>query len=156
MVKKIKKNLKSEELITKLTEAENNYKRVLADYQNQERRFKESQSQIISMANATLIEKILPTLDSLELAQSHLNDKGLKMVINQFLTTLKQEGLEEIISDNQEFDPINMDCTEIVPGPKNIVMETTNKGYLLSGKVIRPAKTKVGSGENIPENKHNK
>ena len=46
-------------LNAKIAELEENYKRVLADYQNQERRFKEVQSQFIKYANATLLEKIL-------------------------------------------------------------------------------------------------
>lgn len=142
---------KASPLITKLkdqiAELEQNYKRVLADYHNQDRRHKESQSQMILMANATLIEKLLTPLDSLELANTHLKDQGLKMIIDQFQSLLSQEGLEEIKSDQKTFDPLTMDCVEIVPGPKDHVLSTLTKGYYLSGKVIRPARVKVGSGE---------
>ena len=146
MVKKDKNNEEIQKLKDQVTDLENNYRRALADYQNQERRHKESQSQMISMAGASLIEKLLSPLDSLQLAQKHLNDKGLQMIIDQMLSVLNQEGLEEIKSDDQEFDPLTMDCSEIVAGEKNKVIETINKGYLLSGKVLRPAKVKVGSG----------
>jgi len=142
MVKKVLK--KHDE---KIVELEEKYKRVLADYQNQERRHKEGQGQVIKMANATLIEKLLINIDSLELAQKHLKDKGLQMVIDQFLSTLSQEGLKEIATDHGQFDPLLMDCTEVVPGKKDHVVETVTKGYYLYDNVLRPAKVKVGSGE---------
>jgi molecular chaperone GrpE (heat shock protein) len=141
MVKKIVN--KHQEQITRLEEK---YKRVLADYQNQERRHKEGQSQVIKMASATLIEKLLINLDSLELAQKHLKDKGLQMVIDQIFVTLSQEGLTEIKTDHGQFDPLLMDCTEVVPGKKDQVIETVTKGYYLYDNVLRPAKVKVGSG----------
>ena len=146
MVKKIIKNQEIEELKARITDLENNYRRALADYQNQERRNKEAQSLMVAMANAALIEKLLLPLDSLEIAQKHLKDQGLQMIISQIFSVLSQEGLEEIKTDDQEFDPVTMDCSEIVAGPKNIVVETVSKGYYLSEKVLRPAKVKVGSG----------
>lgn len=145
MVKKT--SSKTIALENRVEELENNYKRVLADYQNQQRRHQQLQSDMITMANASLIEKLLTILDSLELAQNHLKDAGLAMVINQTQSLLKNEGLEEIKTDRQEFDPLTMECTEVVLGDKNQVVETVQKGYSLSNKVLRPAKVKVGSGE---------
>jgi molecular chaperone GrpE (heat shock protein) len=147
MVKKIHSSkTEIETILAKNVELENNYKRVLADYQNQERRFKEVQGQFVKYANAALLEKILLNLDSLEMAQRHLHDAGLEIVINQFQETLRNEGLQLIESDNQPFDPLTMDCIEVVSGEKDHVVETLAKGYLLFDKVLRPAKVKVGSG----------
>ena len=153
MVKKthsnpVKNDKEIEKLNDRVAELETNYRRVLADYQNQERRFKESQHEIIKFASASLLEKILLNLDSLELAQKHLQDAGLDMVIKQFVETLKTEGLQSIESDKKTFDPLTMDCVEVVPGDKDQVIETVSKGYLLFDKVLRPAKVKVGSGQN--------
>lgn len=133
----------------RIEELENNYRRALADYQNQERRHRELSSSLVKMASSALIEKLLLTLDALQMAQTHLKDQGLQMVIDQFLATLSQEGLSEISSDGQDFDPLTMDCTEIVPGKKNLVIETTSRGYFLFDKVLRPAKVKVGSGTKL-------
>jgi len=137
----------------KLNATEDKFKRILADYHNQERRHKEQESQIIKMASASLLEKILLDLDALQMAQNHLKDKGLQMVIDKFFNTITQEGLIRIDSDGQNFDPITMDCTEVVPGEKNKVIETISAGYLLFDKVLRPAKVKVGSGSvlRVPE-----
>ena len=98
-------------LSSRVEELESNYKRVLADYQNQERRHKEQQVNTIKMASAALIEKLLLNLDSLEMAQTHLKDRGLQIVIDQLRATLGQEGLSVINSDDQDFDPLLMDCT---------------------------------------------
>jgi molecular chaperone GrpE len=150
MVKKTKIANSGAEEIVKLTarieELENNYRRALADYQNQERRHQVMSSSLVKMASATLVEKLLLNLDALQLAQSHLNDKGLQMVIDQFNSTLSQEGLQKIETDHQVFDPITMDCTEVIPGEKDIVVETVSPGYFLFDKVLRPAKVKVGNG----------
>ena len=146
MVKKTHPNPEIETLKARVEELDANYKRVLADYQNQDRRFKETQTQIIKFANATLLEKILLNIDSLEMAQKHLKNADLEIVIKQLLETLKNEGLQSIDSNGKLFNPITMDCIEVVPGKKDQVVETLTKGYFLSDKVLRPAKVKVGSG----------
>ena len=146
MVKKTPKNHEIEKLMARNAELEVNYKRVLADYQNQDRRFKEAQGHLIKFANASLLDKLLENIDSLEMAVGHLKDSGLTMIIGQLLETLKAEGLQSIESDGKTFDPLTMDCIEVVPGEKDKVVETLNNGYLLYDKVLRPAKVKVGSG----------
>lgn len=146
MVKKTHIEPEVEKLKTKNMELEENYKRVLADYQNQERRFKENKRMVVEFANAALLDKLLLDFDSIELAQSHLKDAGLGIAIKQLFETLKNEGLQPIESDGKLFDPLTMDCIEVVPGKKDHVQETTTKGYLLFDKVLRPAKVKVGSG----------
>jgi len=149
MVKKTHTNPEIETLKAHIAELETNHKRVLADYQNQDRRFKEAQGQIIKFAGAMLIEKILPNIDSLEMAQKHLKNADLEIVIKQLLESLKSEGLQPIESDDKPFDPKIMDCIEAVPGKKDQVVATLTKGYFLYGKVLRPAKVKVGSGTNL-------
>ncbi len=131
----------------KLEMAEEKYKRILADYQNQERRHQAQESLIIKMASASLVEKLLLNIDSLELAQQHLQDKGLQMIIDQFLATFSGEGLRPIKVDHHTFDPLTMDCVEVVSGEKDKVVEILSPGYYLYDKVLRPAKVRVGSGE---------
>lgn len=152
----VKLHKKSEEILklkSQIEDLENSHKRILADYQNQERRHKEQESQIIRMASSSLIEKILLDLDSLQMAQNHLKDKGLQMVLDKFASTLSQEGLTPIKTEGEIFDPLTMDCTEVVAGEKDKVVENVSPGYYLFDKVLRPAKVKVGSGSvlRVPE-----
>lgn len=123
---------------------ENRFKRVLADYANLEKRIEREKSDFIQLANAQILDKLLPVLDDLELCEEHLKDKGVSLVYNQFRGILQSEGVEEIKALGEKFNPETMDCVEMVTGPKDQVMAVILKGYLLNSKVLRPAKVKVG------------
>ncbi len=142
MVKKKTKGVEE-----KLENFENRLKRALADYANLEKRVEREKEDFVRLANAQLVDKLLPVLDDLELCEKHLKDKGVSLVSGQFREVLESEGLEEIKASGEKFDPETMDCVEIVAGPKNKVVEVALKGYLLNNRVIRPAKVKVGQGE---------
>lgn len=145
---KLKKQESLRDLNNRIKELEENWKRALADYQNLEKRVSEQQKTFIRLANASLIDKLLGVLDDLERASEHLNDHGLKLILNQFRSVLHSEGVKAIETDGKEFDPETMDCAEMVPGPENKVVKTLVKGYTLNDHVVRPAKVAVGKGTN--------
>lgn len=140
----------------KLQELENNYKRALADYQNLEKRVAAQRADDVRFAVHNFASALLPVLDNLERANMHLADKGIEMIINQFLAALKAEGISEINSTNTEFNPELMDCINLVPGPKDQVVNTVEKGYLLHDRVLRHAKVEVGAGvlDQVQDDKH--
>lgn len=133
-------------LKAKIEELEEKWKRALADYQNLEKRLEKKKEELVKFSNASLIDKLLAVLDSLEKAVDHLKDKGLKLVLEQFKAVLSSEGLSEIKAQGEKFDPKTMDAVEMVKGKRDIVAEVVLKGYLLNNKVLRPAKVKVGRG----------
>lgn len=143
-----KKTDRLSKLEIELKDLENKFKRALADYQNQTKRHQSRQVEIVKFANQSLLDKLLPVLDSLELAQNHLKDSGLKMILDQFIKIINLEGVKEIHSTNQKFDPQTMDCSSLVKGPKDIVTTTLIKGYTYYDKTLRPAKVEVGAGKN--------
>lgn len=130
----------------KVEELTNKWKRALADYQNLEKRVEREKKEFVKFSNASLLDKLLGVLDDLERADKHLDDEGLNLAVKQFHTIIETEGVEEIGAEGKEFDPEIMDCSELVPGKKNKVVEVVQKGYLLNNKVLRPAKVKVGKG----------
>jgi molecular chaperone GrpE len=142
-----KKTSRLSKLEAEIKDLENKFKRALADYQNQTRRHQSRQEEVIKFANQSLLDKLLPVLDSLELAQHHLKDTGLKMILDQFIKVISSEGVKEIRSTNQKFNPQTMDCASLVKGPKDIVTTTLVKGYTYNDKVLRPAKVEVGAGK---------
>lgn len=146
---------KIQECEQKIEELENNWKRALADYRNLEKRVDEEKDSWRQFSNETLIRQILPVADNLETLLKHVQDKGLHLIVKELQTVLTGSGVEPIESENTEFDPIIMEAVETVPGEKNKVVETVLKGYLLKNKLIRPARVKVGNGEE-PENKEEK
>ncbi len=138
---------KAREVNQKLGDFENRLKRALADYANLEKRVEREKSDFVKLANAQLLDKLLPILDDLGLYEKHLKDKGVSLVYNRFREVLASEDLEEIRALGEKFDPETMDCVELVSGPKDKVMEVVLKGYLFNNRVLRPAKVKVGQGE---------
>ena len=138
-------NQKNFQAKTKETEAK--LKRVLADYHNLLKRVELKQKQWQEEAAARMIDKLLDVYDDLCRAEIHLKDRGLAMAVNQFWAVLQSEGVAEIKSDKMEFNPELMDCVQVVEGPRNRVVETVIRGYTFKDKVIRPAKVKVGKGE---------
>ncbi len=130
------------------------FKRALADYQNLEKRVAEGRSEMHSWAATNLIEKLLPSLDYLELATDGAAEeekksgwfRGVEMAVRQLRDTLKNEGLDEIGADGQ-FDPALHEAVDTRVGEEGKVMEITRKGYVLNGKVLRPAQVIVGRRE---------
>ncbi len=109
----------------------------------------------LKFANQELIMDILPVLDNFERAiklqksdDTNLSKflDGFKMLYNTLNETLKRYGVEEIDCLGKEFDP-NLQEAMLVGEDKtqenNIVLEVLIKGYILKGRVIRPASVKV-------------
>lgn len=152
---------KIEELVSELDalkkqveEFENNYKRALADYQNLQKRVQEEKSEWIRSGNKELILRILPVLDTLMLAQQHIEDQGLHVSVQQFLDILKSEGVTKIETVGHEFDPHLMECVTTEAGQKNKVINEIRAGFMQYERVLRPAQVTVGQGKenNVFEN----
>lgn len=133
----------------KIADLENKWKRALADYANLEKRIEKEKEDFVKFTNAKLLAKMLNVLDDLELSERHLKDPGLTFICNRFREILKEEGVEEIEVLGRNFDPELMDAVETARGSKNKVVEVVLKGYKLYGKVLRPAKVKVGGGKKL-------
>ena len=111
-------------------------KRVLADYQNLQRRSQEERMNFIRMANKDFCEVLLAPLEHLSMAASNLKDRGLDMVIEQFWKELKNFGLAEIEVLGQKFDLKTMEVVD-KKGEGEEVVGVVRKGYTLNGEVIQ-------------------
>lgn len=127
------------------TQMQDQAKRLAADYQNLQRRVQEEKSVWIRSANKDLILKFLPILDTLFLANKHLQDKGLALAIDQFSKLLEQEGIKRIETIGKDFDPVLMEAVSTIAGEKGKVVEEARAGYLLYDTVIRSAQVIVGA-----------
>lgn len=132
------------QLQEQLEEFEGKYKRALADYQNLQKRVTEEKSEWIRSANKELLLRLLPVLDTLMMAEKHLQDQGLTVSINHFLDTLKAEGVTRVKTVGEEFNPLFMEVIAVEEGKENKVLEELRAGYMLYDKVLRPAQVKVG------------
>lgn len=130
---------------TQITDLKGRLARALADYSNLEKRFERDSSSIIKFANSTLLTKLLEVRDHLGMAAAN-GDSSLKMILATFDKLLLDEGVTEVKLDGP-YDPATMECHETVPGDKDKIMGVQLRGYLLHGKLLRPARVTVGSGE---------
>lgn len=141
-IEKLSEELEKEKKLTE--EFKHKYLRALADYQNLEKRTRDEKNEVIKNANANLILRLLPFLDSLDKAEVFEKDEGLKLVKDQFKKTLQEVGLEELQVLGKEFDPYTAEVVDIVDGEKdNMITEVLRKGYTFNGKILRVAQVKV-------------
>jgi molecular chaperone GrpE len=151
-IKKIKEQLKHCQ--QEKQEYLNGWQRSQADFINYKRRQEEQLAEWFQMAGEKIIREILPVLDTLE--TRNLTDKdtdengknikaGLKMTREQLMKVLGKNGLEEIKSIGEKFNPEFHEAMERVEAdaPEGIVVEEVQKGYMMNGKVLRAAKVKV-------------
>lgn len=126
---------------------ENKYLRAHAEMQNIQRRANEERQTLQRYRSQDLAKKILPSLDNLEraLAVEGLTEdvkKGLEMVQESLLHALKEEGIEEVSTENG-FDPNFHMAIQTMPAdddhPTDTVAQVFQKGYKLHERVLRPA-----------------
>jgi molecular chaperone GrpE len=135
---------KIKELETTIVDLENNWKRALADYKNFEKRISEDKEQLAFYIKKETVSNILPFLDNLEKIEEHIKDKGLELTLKDFKQTLASMGVEEIKALGEDFDSNKMEGVETHKGEKNKVLKVLSSGYLLNGKLLRPARVVVG------------
>jgi len=77
-----------------------------------------------------------------------LSREGLEMIYKQLMQVLRSKGLEELNPLGQPFDPKEHESIGFVSAEKSEddhkVLEVVQKGYILSGKILRPAKVRIG------------
>jgi len=145
--KKNSKDIKTLELETKIQLLTDNWKRSVADYQNLLKRTEQEKQGIVEFSNLILIKDLLPIIDNLKLASDHSTDVGIKMVYEQFLETLKANGVNQIPVEQKEFDPSIMEAIETegkeTPKSKRFVSKVHKDGFTYKEKIIRAAQVTV-------------
>ena len=123
-------------------------RRLKAEFENSRKRQERERERMLSMATEKLVQELLPVLDNLDRALEAGGDirEGVLATRNQLADVLGNEGLLPVASDGQPFDP---NVHEAVMGrlseehEEGIILQTFQRGYLLNGKPIRPAKVVV-------------
>jgi molecular chaperone GrpE len=141
---KVSKDNDLDKLTKKCEELDANWKRAAADYQNLKRRSEQEKLEIIKFANFNLLQEFLPVLDNLQAVAEHSDDQGLKITVNHFSDLLKKVGVEELEVLDKPFNAETCEALETVAGKKDYVVEVVLKGYMFNGKLLRPARVKVG------------
>ncbi|MDE5566208.1 MAG: nucleotide exchange factor GrpE [Anaeroplasmataceae bacterium] len=151
-----KRILKLEE---ELKEKENEYLKVFAEMENTKRRLKDESIKDRKYASQKLVGELIAPMDMLvQIVNSEAPSPeianyliGFKMIANQLLDVLKQDGLRDIKALNQPFDPTTMQAMSVEENADvedNLVVKVLQAGYLYKDRVLRPAMVVVNKKNN--------
>jgi len=122
---------------------------VQAEFENYKKRVDREKEGFTQFAAASLLKDILPLIDNLELAIKHKENKedfckGIELTYAAFISLLESKGIT-LIDTSGLFNPEQHEVllTEKSDKPDGTILEELQKGYLLHGKVLRPAKVKA-------------
>ena len=149
------------ELRQQAAKAEEYYDRLqrqVAEADNLRKRLAKEKQDAIRYANESLIEELLPTMDSFEMAISAVRNSddnsidslktGIEMVYTQLKRTLQEIGVTEIDATGQAFDPSQheaMSRKKTDEAEEGTVLEQTRKGYRLRDRLLRAASVVVAT-----------
>ena len=139
-----------------LAEAQEKYKRLFAEFDNFRKRTEREKSMRYDMGARDMVEKILPVLDTFELALKNVPEgekdspfvDGMEKIHKQFVTVLENAGVKAIEAVGQEFDPNLHNAVMHVEDETvgdNIVVEELQKGYMYKDSIVRYSMVKVAN-----------
>ncbi len=143
--------------------------RAQAELQNAKIRMDKETQEMRKYAAANVFINLLPTIDNLQRALRHLPKEleknsgipkeflewtqGIVALEQQFLKQVGEMGLKRFESVGKSVDPKRHEVLMEVPGEAGKVIEVIEDGYELHGRILRPAKVKVGVGQTEARNK---
>lgn len=145
-----------DELKAKNTELNDQYLRLLADYDNYRKRTLREKSELIKNGGESALTSILPVVDDFERAIANIHSakdleaikEGVELIYGKFISYLNQNNVTAIETEEMPFDTDLHDAITTIPAPaehlKGKVVDCVQKGYKLNDKVIRFAKVVVG------------
>ena len=149
----LRKNL--EDAQKQLSEANDKYMRLYAEYDNFRRRSQKEKEATYTDAYVDALIQILPVLDNLERAAQFSGEdaesplaKGLELTLKSFAETMEKMGVAEIPALGEKFDPNVHNAVMHVDDDtlgENEVVEVFMKGYAKGDKVLRHSMVKVAN-----------
>lgn len=127
--------------------------RAMAELENNKKRALNERILTLNQAGERIASRLLPVLDSFEAAlegedETELNEAlnaGMKNTLSQLKDALAAEGLQEIPSVGEPFDPeVHEAVSALGEADDLVVLHELRKGYLLKTRVLRPATVVVG------------
>ena len=129
--------------------------RALAELDNAKKRLQREKEEFARYAAESVVRALLPIVDSLDQALVAVDKqsdptaviKGVHLIYRQLLGLLEKEGVKRIPTVGEPFDPHKHEAVAQVEAADGVadhtVAEEIQIGYMMHGKVIRPAMVKV-------------
>lgn len=156
-----------EELEKRRAEAEKKVEEVIASYRDfrdrseaenrqARERIRSEYEKRLQQARGETVEKFIDIFENFERALLHARKspdregllKGVELIHTQFGGILAELGLEEVAGQGEYYDPELAEAVAVTevsePEKDNLILEVVRKGYRLNGKLVRPARVRVG------------
>lgn len=152
----------AEELEAALAECEkardeylDGWKRAKADFANYQKDEAVRAAALAKFANEVVLADLLHVLDSFDLGLATVDEKdparkGMELIRGQLEEAMRRHGVERVkVKPGEQFDPARHEAVgEAASGaPPGRIAEEVGAGYLLHGKLVRPARVKVSKGQ---------
>ncbi len=142
------------ELVAAKAKADENwdkYLRIQAEMENLGRRKDKQIEDAHKFSTKKMVESLLPVVDSLEMglqAEGDLDNirEGMQLTLKQFESVMEKFDIQVIDPAGQKFNPELHQAMSMQPNPdfeNNDVILVMQKGYTLSGRLVRPAMVMV-------------
>ncbi len=132
------------------------WQRAKADFINARKDDERERSLLRKHAKVDIIAELLPIADNFERAMANKElwekvDKnwrvGVEYIYTQIQSLLRNQGVSEMGQIGERFDAVRHHSMEALPTARldedDTVVAVIEKGYMLHGKVIRPARVKI-------------
>jgi len=130
--------------------------RLKAEFENYRKRVQRDNEALVLRAGEGVLESLLPVLDNmaraLESAERHEEGqliKGVELVSGQLRAVLESHGLDEVpAAPGLPFDPNVHEAVAAQKSadyPEGLISAVLESGYLLHGRLLRPARVIVAS-----------
>ena len=157
-----------EDLLDRLAQAEaaaaeylDGWRRAQAEFSNYKKRQDSERSQVMSLASAGLLRRLLPVVDDLERAIETFPDsaelstwfEGLLLVKHKLDSVLEAEGVRPIEAEGQMFDPLYHEAVtheELEGYEEGQIIAVVQAGHMLGDRVLRPALVRVAKSSVEP------
>ena len=125
--------------------------RTTADFDNFRKRAARERQDAVKFANESLLQKLIPVLDSFDMASAAAGasegaaqslQAGVNMILSQLRSAVTEAGLEEIDATGKTFDPNFHEAVsqqETAAVPEGQVVRQLRRGYKLRERLLRPA-----------------
>jgi len=130
--------------------------RTVAEFENYRRRAEQEKTRLAAYVTEQLVLEMCDVLDNFDRAidtgvEQHQFESfltGVRLIHRQLADMLTKKGVERIKARGELFDPMVHDAVSHIPSPAKCdeVIEVLQNGYVMNGRVIRPAKVVVSSG----------
>lgn len=139
-----------------LAKEKDKFLRLFAEFENYKKRTSKERVELFKTAGQDILSSMLPVVDDFDRALAEISKsgdenllKGVELIYNKLLNTLKSKGLERVeVAVGDAFDSEIHEAITQIPAPsddlKGKIIDVVEKGYKLVDKIIRYPKVVVG------------